>query len=156
MGFIFLGEYMKIVSISQELLDKYNNDSEMLQKVGRPCVLVIRLKYKGRNQNFAIPLRSNISASTPKNQYFALPPRPSTKPTNRHGLHYIKMFPVKNKYLVRYRVEGNRFSTLIQMIINKNEQRIVAECQEYLVQYEQGNRPAYSTDIDNLLLQLNT
>ena len=55
--------------------------------------------------DFAIPIRSNIPASAPKNQYFALPPRPQTRPKNRHGLHYIKMFPVTKQYLIRYRTD---------------------------------------------------
>ena len=147
---------MKIVSISSELLKKYSGDPEILQKTGRPCVLIIRLKYKGANQDFAVPLRSNISASAPKNQYFALPPRPTTKPTNRHGLHYIKMFPVSKPYLIRYRTEGNSFATLIQTIIDKNEKQIVTECQTYLSQYESGLHPQFSTNIDYLLAQLNT
>ena len=53
-------------------------------------------------------------------------------------------------YLVRYRVEGNCFATLIQNIINKNSRQIVDECQQYLDLYSQGIKPAYSTDIDYL------
>ena len=105
---------MKLVTINNALLLKYNGDSEILQKSTRPYVLVIRLKYKGLNYDFAVPIRSNIPASAPKNQYFALPPRPQTRPKNRHGLHYIKMFPVTKQYLVRYRTEGNNFAMLIQ------------------------------------------
>ena len=67
---------MKLVTINNALLLKYNGDSEILQKSTRPYVLVIRLKYKGLNYDFAVPIRSNIPASAPKNQYFALPPRP--------------------------------------------------------------------------------
>ena len=93
--------------------------------------------------------------SAPKEQYFALPPRPQTRPKNRHGLHYIKMFPVTKQYLVRYRVEGNIFATLIQNIIDKNKKQIVDECQQYLDLYGQGIKPAYSTDIDYLIEQLN-
>ena len=54
---------MKLVSISTTLLDKYQNDPEVLTKSGRPYVLVVRLKYKGHSQDFAIPIRSNIPAS---------------------------------------------------------------------------------------------
>ena len=93
--------------------------------------------------------------SAPKEQYFALPPRPQTRPKNRHGLHYIKMFPVTKQYLFRYRIEGNNFATLIQNIINKNSKQIVNECQRYLDLYSQGIKPTYSTDIDYLIEQLN-
>ena len=146
---------MKLVSINNALLLKYSDDSEILQKSMRPYVLVIRLKYKGSNYDFAVPIRSNIPASAPKNQYFALPPRPQTRPKNRHGLHYIKMFPVTKQYLVRYRIEGNNFAILIQNIIDKNSKKIIDECQQYLNLYSQGIKPAYSTNIDYLIAKLN-
>ena len=111
---------MKLVTINNSLLLKYHEDPEVLQKSTRPYVLVIRLKYRNTNYDFAIPIRSNIPASAPKNQYFALPPRPQTRPKNRHGLHYIKMFPVTKQYLIRYRIDGSRFATLIRTIIDKN------------------------------------
>ena len=76
------------------------------------------------------------------------------RPKNRHGLHYIKMFPVTKQYLVRYRTEGNNFAMLIQTIIDKNSKQIVDECQRYLDLYSQGITPAYSTDIDYLIEQL--
>ena len=147
---------MKIVSIHKDLLNKYAGDPEILTKSGRPCVLIIRLNYKGDSYDFAIPFRSNISASTPKKQFFPLPPRPTTKPHNRHGLHYIKMFPVRKKYLVKYRTNGNSAATLYKTIIDKNAKQIVDECQEYLNNYARGIHPAYSTNIDYLLSVLQT
>ena len=145
---------MKLVSIHNALLTKFSNDREVLLKSSRPYVLLIRLKYKEHNYNFAVPIRSNIPASAPKNQYFALPPRPQTRPKNRHGIHYIKMFPVTKQYLVRYRTEGNEFSTLIQTIIDKNSKQIIKECQTYLDSYSKGIHPNFSTNIDYLLHQL--
>lgn len=144
---------MKLVSIKQDLLDLFD-DTEMLIKRDRPCVLIIRLKYKGLNQDFAVPLRSNIAASTPREQYFALPPRPSTRPHNHHGIHYIKMFPVKKQYLLRYRTEGNPAAMLVSAIINKNEKKIVSGCQAYLEKYERLGRQPYATDIDAMLDKL--
>ena len=146
---------MKLVTINNALLLKYTGDSEVLQKSTRPYVLVVRLKYKEACYDFAVPIRSNIPASAPKYQYFALPPRPQTRPKNRHGLHYIKMFPVTKQYLVRYRTEGNSFATLIHDIIEKNSKQIVDECQHYLNLYSQGVKPLYSTDLDYLIEQLN-
>lgn len=145
---------MKLVSIHSALLSAYSDDSEVMQKSDRPYVLVIRMKYKGINRDFAVPIRSNIPASAPKEQYFALPPRPTTRPKNRHGIHYIKMFPVSKKYLVRYRTEGNTFATLIQSIIDKNAKEIIDNCQKYLDDYANGIRPAFSTDIDLLIEKL--
>lgn len=142
---------MKLVTIRADLLSLYEKDKEVLQKSGRPYVVVLRLKYKERNYDFAVPIRSNIPAAAPKEQYFALPPRPTTRPRNRHGLHYIKMFPITKKYQVRYRTDGNEFATLIQQIIDKNAKRIVLECQQYLDDYAAGKHPQFSTDIDFLL-----
>jgi hypothetical protein len=145
---------MRLVSINTTLFDKYQGDPEVLTKSGRPYVLVIRLKYKECHYDFAVPIRSNIPAAAPKDQYFALPPRPTTRPKNRHGLHYIKMFPVEKQYLVRYRTEGNQFATLIQTIVDKNTKQIVDDCQAYLDAYAAGSHPPFSTDIDYLLSQL--
>ena len=75
-------------------------DQELLfNKGGRPCVLIMRLKYKGENHQFVVPLRSNIPSNVTKDQYFSLPPNSTTKAGNRHGVHYIKLFPIDNKYL---------------------------------------------------------
>lgn len=145
---------MKLVSINTSLLEKYRGDKEVLLKSQRPYVLIIRLKYKDKSQDFAVPIRSNIPAAAPKQQYFALPPRPTTRPHNRHGLHYIKMFPVTKQYLIRYRTEGNVFATMIQNIIDKNSKQIISECQAYLDEYAAVKRPNYSTNIDYLLTKL--
>lgn len=145
---------MRLVTIDKSLLEKYREDPQVLYKDKRPYVLVIRLQYHGQKQDFAVPIRSNIPAAAPKNQYFALPPRPTTKPRNRHGIHYIKMFPVNKKYLRRYRTEGNDFAILIQDIIDRNAKQIITACQEYLTAYEAGERPRFSTDIDLLLTKL--
>ena len=142
---------MKLVTIRADLLSLYEKDKEVLQKSGRPYVVVLRLKYKERNYDFAVPIRSNIPAAAPKEQYFALPPRPTTRPRNRHGLHYIKMFPITKEYQVRYRTDGNAFARLIQQILDKNTKQIVLECQQYLDDYAAGKHPQFSTDIDFLL-----
>ena len=48
---------MRLVSIDTTLFDKYKNDPEVLTKSKRPYVLVLRLKYKGKNCDFAVPIR---------------------------------------------------------------------------------------------------
>lgn len=142
---------MRIVTMCKADLHSYTIDPEMLQKAGRPCALIIKLTYKGHRYNFAVPLRSNISPSTPKDQYYPLPPRSTTKPHHRHGIHYIKMFPVDKTKVKRYRITGNPHAILIKSIIDKNEKQIIAECQQYLNRYEAGIKPRYSTDIDLLI-----
>lgn len=142
---------MRIVTIRSSSLQKYKVDKEMLQKAKRPCVLIIRLPYKGKRYDFAVPIRSNINPSTPKNQYFPLPPRSTTRSGCRHGIHYIKMFPVDRAFLIRYRTEGNPEAERIKTIIDRNEKKIISECAAYLKNYEQGICPPFSTDIDLLI-----
>ena len=142
---------MKLVTLNKKDLKKYTIDPEMLQKAGRPCVLIVKLRYKGHRYDFAVPLRSNIHPSTPKSEYFPLPPRSTTKAKHRHGIHYVKMFPVKKCIAIRYRTEGNIAALLCKSIIDANERAIIRECQEYLNKYESGCRPDFSTDIDLLI-----
>ncbi len=144
---------MKFVKIQKELLDRFGVDPELMVKEDRPCVLVVKLTYKSKLYDLAIPFRSNIPPATPKNEYFAFPPRPATKPRHHHGLHYIKMFPVEKKYFVYYRTD-NEFSRLLLSIIDKNEKRIVTECQNYLAEYEKGHIPRYATHLDELIALL--
>lgn len=103
-------------------------------------VLLIQLKYKDRRHEFAVPFRSNIPPATPKNEYFALPPRKTTREKHRHGIHYSKMVPVKNEYFERYRIEGDIASKMYLAIIDKNEKEIVDGCQEYLNRYSAGEK----------------
>lgn len=145
---------MKLVTIRSDLMQRYEQDPEVLKKSNRPYVVVVRLDYRGSTYDFAVPIRSNIPAKTPKEQFFALPPRPTTRPHNRHGLHYIKMFPITKEYQVRFRTEGNDFSQMIQKIVDRNTKQIVTDCQRYLDQYAAGKRPPFSTDIDYLLSML--
>ena len=80
---------MKIVSISQDFFDLADGDRELMLKRDRPCIVVVRLRFRGKRRDFAVPLRSNIAPNVPKDQYFALPPRPTTRPRlpPRHPLH---------------------------------------------------------------------
>ena len=71
---------MKIVSISQDFFDLVEGDRELMLKHNRPCIVVVRLRFRGKRRDFAVPLRSNIAPNVPKDQYFALPPRPKTRP----------------------------------------------------------------------------
>lgn len=143
---------MRIVSISDDFLDRFGaGDREFMHKRGRPCLLVVRLKFRGRTRDFAVPFRSNISPSVPKSQYFALPPRPTTRPRHRHGIHYIKMFPVEKRFVRRFRTEGNSYYETIMSILNKNEREIVTACQQYLSAYEREGKPRYAVDIDRMI-----
>ena len=57
----------------------------------------------------------------PKDQYFVLPPRPTTRPGCHHGIHYIKMFPITKAHQRRFRTEGSAYYyEMLQRIIDGN------------------------------------
>ena len=143
---------MRVVTISREFLTAcLRADPEFMAKRGRPCVLIVRLRYRGRRQDFAVPFRSNISKATPRSQFFPLPTRVATRPGCRHGLHYLKMFPVTGSVLHEYRADATLEHIATLTVIESNEKRIVDECQRYLDAYEVDGRPAYAVDIDAIL-----
>lgn len=146
---------MKFITVSNEYFELNKADSEMLLKGNRrPHVLLVTMKYKGHKYDFAVPFRSNIPPGTPNNQYFSLPPRATTKPGHRHGLHYIKMFPITKQYQEKYWVGNNQSYILYQQIIEKNQKQIIKECQEYLRAYEENGKPNFAVDIDAALQRL--
>ena len=143
---------MNLVTISDDLLQKYREqDQEVMQEHDRPYMLLVRLKYKGKRIHFAVPLRSNISPSTPREQYFPLPNRKTTRTHYHHGLHYIKMIPVRKKYVQKYYTQGDMFSTFIEAYIKQHERKIVEQCQNYLDSYVSSEIKLFSTNIDKLL-----
>lgn len=87
-------------------------------KRNRPCIVVVRLRYRGRRRDFAVPLQSNIVPNVPKDQYFVLPPRPTTKPGHRHGIHYIKMFPIQKRFQRKFRAEGSKYYETLRRTID--------------------------------------
>lgn len=142
---------MKIASISQDFFDLVEGDRELMLKHNLPCIVVVRLRFRGKRRDFAVPLHSNIAPNVPKDQYFALPSRPTTRPGCRHGIHYIKMFPITKSYQRRFRTEGSAYYETLQRIIDGNIKRIVSECQAYLDRYEREGRPRFAVDIDRIV-----
>lgn len=145
---------MKLVKISNKFFNeckKHNVHKELLfNEDGRPSVLIMKLKYKEGYHKFVVPLRSNISPKTPKAQYMSLPPNKNTKPKHSHGIHYIKLFPIKNEYVQSYLI-NDPFDLMIKQIIDNNEKDIIEACQAYLVECENGNKHYMSPDIDGIL-----
>lgn len=82
---------MQLVKVGDQFYQeckKQGTDQEMLfNKSGRPCVLIMKLKYKGKNRQFVVPLRSNIPSNVPKEQYFSLPL--ILPPKQETGMGYI-------------------------------------------------------------------
>ena len=142
---------MKIISVKEDFFNLLETPNELLQNKdkNRPYLLVIRLKFKGKNHNFAIPFRSNIHQSAPKTHYFNLPPNNTTKPGKRHGLHYAKMFPVTKNYFNKYHVGLDQIIYINK--IKENIDKIVKAAQAYLIDYQQNGKPLHSVDIDKVL-----
>lgn len=122
-----------------------------LVKVGEQFYQECKKHGTDKELLFVVPLRSNIAANTPKNQYFALPPNPATKSGNRHGVHYIKLFPIDSKYIQKYRIENNAYMQQVKSILDKNEKDIITACQNYLYECEQGKKNPMTPDIDGIL-----
>jgi len=149
---------LRIVAIKNDFFsdnDLYNIDAELIPNTenghNRPYVIVLRLKFRGKNQDFAIPFRSNIAGHRDKFEYFALPPRKETKPRNIHGLHFIKMFPIDKAYFVKYNYPtGNASATRTKQYIQKNFSRLVTEAQNYINEFENGCRPSFCVDIGKI------
>ena len=145
---------MKLVKISDRFFtDCQSNgtaDELLFNEDGRPSVLIVRLKYKGKNHKFVVPLRSNISPTTPKWQYLSLPPNSKTKPNHSHGIHYIKLFPIKDEYVESYLI-SEPFDLMIKGIIDNKETEIVNACQDYLNKCEMGKKHFMTPDIDGIL-----
>ena len=149
---------IKLVKVKQEfynLCNKYGVDNELLyNESGRPCVLLVKLKYKGDLRDFVVPIRSNISPKVPKSDYFALPPNANTKPNHRHGVHYVKIFPIDRKYVDSYLTAGDVKYSVILNILNSHEKDIVESCQKYLSQCESGKVCFVTPDIDGIIKML--
>jgi hypothetical protein len=157
----YIGEVMriKLVSIKEDITNLFDYPTEIMTKEpdgnDRPFLLILKLKYKNNIHNFALPFRSNIQVNkNTKGLYFKLPPRPTTKPYHAHGLHYIKIFPVDIEYCNKFTFKETKYNILLQEIIDRNISRIVNEAQEYLNNYENGERPNYCTDIDKMIITL--
>ena len=144
-----------LVSVDTKLIEYFRKtDKEVMEENNRPFVLVLRLLYRHRNHDFAIPIRSNIAPNVPVKQYFNLPPRAKTKPYHHHGIHFIKVIPVNRKYLQTYKIDKSVQGQMVYSFVEKHLSEIVKKMQQYLSEYENGNRPQYSTDIDALIALL--
>lgn len=146
---------MKLVKVKQEFFDMCEDngvDSQLMKtKSGRPGVLILKLKYKGKDRDFIVPLRSNIPGKVKESEYKSLPPNSDTKPGNHHGIHYIKIFPIKKEYIDKYHIDKSSYLMTVKSIIDKSTKEIVNACQDYLIEYEKGNKHPFSPDIDAIL-----
>lgn len=145
---------MKLTKISKKFFELCSFDPEVMQKEKRPYLVVVKLKYSGHRQDFAMPLRSNLPNHVPKEYYFTLPPRAITKKNHVHCIHYVKMFPVKKEYLQKYRPDDEH--SFLYKFIERNKKQIITEAQRYLDNYQKGKIPEYSTQIHNIYQMIHT
>ncbi|MCF0248373.1 MAG: hypothetical protein HUJ86_07180 [Synergistes sp.] len=113
--------------------------------------MLVRLSYRGKFSDFVVPIKSNINSKIPRKDYLSLPPNSKTKEGFCHGLYYIKLFPIKRKYLLKYHYDLDKSLVLCKSIIDKNEKIIVSACQRYLDEYASGIRNRFTPDIDAII-----
>lgn len=77
---------MKIVSISQDFFDLVDGDRELMLKRDRPCIVVVRLRFRGKRRDFAVPLRSNIAPNVPKTNTLHCHPAPRRAPAQSRAM----------------------------------------------------------------------
>lgn len=146
---------MKLVKVSKnfyELLKIHKLDDQLMyNEQGRPCVLLVKLKYNDTMYDFVAPLRSNISSKAAKWEYFSLPPNSKTREHNRHGIHYIKLFPIVKEYIDLYKIKNDIYFDKIIKRIQKNEKQIITSCQDYLDNYSKDNKHPFTPNIDAIL-----
>ena len=147
---------MKLVTIKKEFIDIFDFSMEIMykdsNKHNRPFLMVLNLKYKSKKRTFALPFRSNIQVNkNTKGTYFPLPRRHSTKDKHTHGLHYIKILPISKQYCNKFVVPDDSYNKMLMEYINKNTFKIVQGTQNYLIDYENGIRHKFCTDIDRMI-----
>ncbi|PXX78107.1 hypothetical protein [Dielma fastidiosa] len=150
---------IKVVTIKQSFYELFSENHEIMRIMGqeakdRPCLILLKMKYKGNLHTFAIPFRSNIG-NAPSNTYFPLPKRAKTKDRRKHGLHYSKMFPITEKYMLAYHMGGDFQEELVMAYIERNIKQIYSEAAQYLKNYETGQHELFCVDIDDVLIKLN-
>ncbi|MBO5353892.1 MAG: hypothetical protein J6J44_14390 [Lachnospiraceae bacterium] len=147
-------ELVKVTPEFYELCEKYGankNRQLLVSEAGRPCVLVVSLVYCGKKRKFVVPMKSNIKSSEDKKNYFALPPNSRTQRGCRHGVFYIKLFPISERYINPYYYSNNTYLCKIKKKIDENEKIIVNACQNYLERYANGKGMNYTPDIDKII-----
>lgn len=147
---------IEIVSVKKSFFSLCT-DEELLHNdnLKRPYLIILKLKYKGKVLDFAIPFRSNIQPETEDWQFYSLPPNNTTKDTYHHGLHFTKMFPIKKEYKEKFYTSKNIFfQKIIEAKIKKDLKLIVTKAQEYLNRYE-IEKIEFAVNLDEIIKILN-
>lgn len=146
---------MRLVKVKKTfftLCEKENVHNQLMRtKSGRPGVLIVKMSYRGVMRNFVVPLRSNIPGKAEEWEFKKLPPNKDTKPGFRHGVHYIKLFPITKDYIDKYNIDNSKYLLTVNTILDNSTKEIVDACQAYLKKYERGEKHKFSPDIDGII-----
>ena len=145
-----------MASVSKEFEDacKANVSEYLFSEPGkpRPCLILLTLTYRGQRHRFALPLRSNIPAASPKNHYHPLPPTHRTQRGKRAGIHYAKMFPVPLSEQREYDMRSQEDKNALK-VIKRDYADIDKEARAFLDDHAKIRKqfPDVVTDIDAVL-----
>ena len=118
-------------------------------------VVETRIPESKDSGNVNVPLRSNISSRTPKEQFLSLPPNKNTRSNHSHGVHYVKLFPIVDEYVQTYLISDS-FDLMVKNILDNNEKIIIDACQNYLKKCENGQKHFMTPDIDGIINMFDT
>ena len=55
------------------------------------------------------------------------------------------------KYVHPYKISQSAYLVMVKSILDKNESKIINDCQSYLNEYEKGHGSSMTPDIDGIL-----
>jgi len=145
---------LRLVAISDQFFNELPEETEFLVNKDngnrRPYVAVVKLRYQDKRLYFAIPLRSNMQKSVPKNYYISLPPRSTTRQGRKHALQIQKMFPVSRKFFEQYKMDS-LYDVKLASSIAKREDEIIDKAVKYIELYSKTNEMPFTPDWDNII-----
>ena len=130
------------------------NHKETGVEKDRLNVLLVRIKYKGKNREFVIPLSHAIK--TNKNHKLTYYPLDSGDEINKTvgGLFFKKCLPVNRNLYVDTIITKEPFLTVyktVQLLENDIVRRFRLYLDEYVAKQKKGKGFSYSTNLDEIL-----
>jgi len=131
------------------------NHTESGSEKDRLNALLVRIKYKGKNREFALPLSHAIKTlKNHKLTYYALDNFDDENNTVG-GLFFKKCLPVNRRLYAKTKIVKEPFLTVFNLV-NKHEKDIVDKFKLYLDEYvakqAKGKGFNCSTNIDNIII----
>ena len=146
-------KYISVVykSIDKEIMINHTNTG--IEK-DRLNALLVRIKYNGRNREFAIPLSHAIKTNkNHKLTYYPLDSHDKEKKTVG-GLYFKKCLPVNSKLYTETMITREPFLSIYN-IVQEKESNIISRFRVYLEEYSAKKRVGkgfnFSTNIDAII-----